>query len=306
MRRAMQYALAAGLLCSTGCELINGATVVESTFSADMPRLAISFDGNIIWVDHAVAEILGGPPLGEERELTAIDASTGAIVFQRQPFSAAFEIRDLVTAYESGQGDAVWVLHDNGFRTRWNASGTFTGAEFPIPSAQFPADSREFCAMARGLDGASYYTTGDKNGAYTKYYLYRHQGGVWSRTQITANDCPDTDFDVALEEVAVKAPYYAQEYEVTWHDPDTLVEQHAIDVPTHDGDFVAFNHNIAVAVGWLWNGDIRLYDDEGVLTHLEDTVRPKGLDLHYGNNMVQLWYSGDGPGETTVGTFVLD
>ncbi|MEM6990688.1 MAG: hypothetical protein AAF721_09330 [Myxococcota bacterium] len=300
MRSSARHALAMTLLALPACELVD-LTLIFGDVDYDPPvqaKLAISEDGDQIWVnrDHPSGEL----------ELVAFANPSGAELDAIGPFLDPFEIRDLAAAHETDSEDAVWTLHENGFRARWNSNGFLTDLDSPEPiETEFPDGDRNWCGLVMGMDGAAYLMAGHQVGIYTHWHLYREKAGVVTRTEgpFASVDCPDIAYDLAVDEVAVAVDGgFIGARDVYWFDPDTMNESHSVEIVVEPRAIAAFNHKVAVGSSAF----IRIWDADGSVTDTEWGVDVADLDVQYGDNMVRLWWSGSGPNNSTVGWFRLD
>lgn len=301
MRRYAPYALAAAMLGLPACELVDLTLILDDTqyIPPVEGKLAISEDGNQIWVnrDHPSGEL----------ELVAFANPGGEELEDIGPFLDPFEITDLAAAHEQGSEDAVWTLHDNGFRARWDADGLLTDLDPPDKiETEFPHGERQWCGLVMGMDGAAYVMAGHEVSVYTHWHLYREKNGIVTRTEgpFASVDCPDIAYDLALDEVAVAVDGgYVGARDVFWFDPNTMDETHSVEIVAKPQAIAAFNHKVAVGS----TSFIRIWNPDGSAADTESGVNVEDLDVQYGDNMVRLWWSGDGPGYTsTVGWYRLE
>lgn len=298
MRPAAVHTLVA-LLAFSACELVDLTIVFddEDYLPPIEGKLAISEDGDQVWVDR-------DHPSGE-LELVAFANPSGDELEAIGPFLDPFEIRDLSAAHEQGSEDAVWALHDNGFRSRWSSSGLLTALSPPTNiEAAFPGDDRDWCGLVMGLDGSAYVMAGHQVGVYTHWHLCREKNGVVTRTEgpFPSVDCPDIAYDLAVDEVAVAVNGGYGSRDVFWFDPDTMDETLAVEIVAEPQAIAAFNHKVAVGT----TSFIRIWGPNGSVTDTEWGINVEDLDAQYGDNMVRLWWSGQGPGISTVGWFRLE
>ena len=167
----------------------------------------------------------------------------------------------------------------------------------------FPGDDRQWCGLAMGLDGAAYVMSGHQVGVYTHWHLYRDKDGVVTRTggPFSSVDCPEIAYDLALDEVAVAVNGGYGSRDVYWFDPDTMDETHSVEIISEPRAIAAFNHKVAVAT----SSPIRVWNADGSLADIQHGFNVADLDVQYGDNMVRLWWSGRGPGISTIGWFRL-
>ncbi len=270
-------------LALAGCELVNETVL----FPVDgiHHELAVSMSGDVAWLAR------------ESGEVVAHEVDTGNVLGQVGPWSGSNNVRHVYKAYDTGFEDDVWVLHSSGWRTRWNPSGSFSAFEAPVPASEFPADSRTYCQLARDLDGASYITTLDRVDDVVTVYLYRHQGGQWSRTVAGAAGCGHMDYDVAMDEVAFLDYVPGEPHPIVhWYDADTLELDHEVALVggSQTNHFVSFNRSTALGTF--------VFDPQGQDVGGATVFGVGGVDVYYGDNKVQLWWQGAVvPGEPVVG-----
>ena len=298
MRPYLRYTLAAVVLAIPACELVDLTLVLDDVqYDAWMSKLAISEDGDQIWADR--------DRLGGGRELVAFANDGGEELATVGPFGTGHDITDLAAAHESGFESDVWVLHESGFRTRWNPDGNLSG--FGMPDAiqdAFPGEDRQWCGLVVGLDGAAYVMSGHQIGIYTHWHLYREKDGVVTRTEGPWGGpyCPEIAYDLPLDEVAVAVDRGYGSRDVFWFDPDTMDQTHTVEIVASPQAIAAFNHKVAVGSSSF----IRIWDADGSVTDTDWSVDVQDLDVQYGDNMVRQWWSGLGPDNHTVGWFRLE
>lgn len=273
--------LAAAALLASGCELTNETIVAEKNDFTKWRHLAVAMFGDVVWVSRTNQN----PYTFEAR-----DPDDGELLATLGGWTGAFALAGLYKAYDNGFEDNVWVLHSNGWRTRWAPDGAITGAETQIPSADFPADSRTVCEMVRDPWGRTYLSSFEQLGGVSTHYVYRHEGGQYTRVATGAIGCMHIDFDIATNEVAVLA--YTNGYldgSVKWYAMQDLSLAFEVDTGAFSlvNDFAAFNHNTA----WC-GGSVYLLDPTAAVTDqaLENCW---AVDVYYGDNNVQLWWSGE-------------
>lgn len=292
MGHAKNCTLAVSALLATvlgGCELTNQTIVVEFE-SQPGAFLATSMDGDVVW---ATQEANGAAP-----SLRAYDAVSGDEILALPGWSADWKVRDLYTAYDTVDNGDVWVMHFNGYRTRWNEGGQLIDLESPISNHDFPVDSRVYCGLARDLSGVSFVSTIDFNGGVSTNYLYRHEAGQWTRVESAHSGCGQIDYDVATDEVAVLDIPGGIAYTVRWFDADSLSLELERDMPngTLVMDFASFNHQTA----WV-GGILRVLDESGNICDEAHVGNARGVDVQYGDNQVRLWFiaADDFPADST-------
>lgn len=180
-----------------------------------------------------------------------------------------------------------------------------TGFEEPIPNLEYPAVWRTYCGLARDLEhGYTFLTTQEYTNAGYSETLWRHFEGTWERTPLSGPSCFEITYDAAADQVVTYDNVFD---DVQWHDPENLSVQHHVELPEKFYDIVAFDHMTAVARP----GRVAHYDANGSLLDTSVDVDPEGLHVHYGDNMVRLFFSGTdapsgGPGAHAVGSWKLE
>ena len=295
MRRFIRCAGLLPLLSLGACDLVDLTTVVEwPTFSPTEAHIAVSFDGDFIWVDQEI-------PNG--RQLLALNPDDGEVVDNIGNLTGDFAILDLAPVYDVGHFDEVWVLHANGFRTRWSVEDNLTAFQFPIPASEFPnIVGGQYCAMATGLDGSQYIIASEIIEGFENFFLFRHKDGVFTKSAepFSTHVCPDVAYDLPLDEVAVLSANFPGVWDGFWFDGQTLDETYTYlydPVANPMRDFAAFNHNVAL----IFPAAIRTFDNMGDPFDTVWDVDAYDLDTQYVDNSIRLWWAGwhDPPGGPT-------
>jgi len=270
--------LAAALLLVGGCDLVDETVVTE--LSGPSSALAVSMDGAVVWTTQGSGDLT----------LVPRDAQTGEVLNQIGPWTESWAIRSLYKSYEDGHEDEVWVMHHNGFRTRWGVDGIATDAEETLPNSQSPWGDRVFCDFARDLDGVTYLLIQEW---YGKIMLVRDDGGDLTWAELSNPDgstsmCGPMDFDLGAQQVAVQGWTSLGWKVLRWFDPDALtVEYEQTSQGFYGNDFRAFGHRtVDSGLG------LRIFDESGQLSADSDFANGYGVDLHFANNVAQVWWSG--------------
>ena len=298
MRRALVLLL---VPLAPSCELVDYVPLVPAdTVDAPAEPLAVTANGDHVWLTDTPLPL----PPSQPKRMVLADAETGAILLTLGPWTADWALIDVATEYEYGSRDDIWVLHGNGWRTRWSPGGAATGFERPIPTDVYPVTWRSYCGMARALDNEyTFVTTLDYSPAGWQAYLWRHHDATWERAPLDSPSCHEITYDLVADEVVT---YDNLSDEVIWWDPENLAEQYQVELPEKYYDIVAFDRMTAVSR----YGRIDHYDASGTLVDTMPDVDPEGLHVHYGNNMLRLFFSGTddltgGPGAHAVGSWEL-
>ncbi len=297
--RPALLALLAPLLIS--CELVDYLPLVPAA-DVDTVRepLALTANGDHLWL----ADMPQPWPPGQDLRLVLADANDGSILLTLGPWTGEWSVVDVATEYETGSHDDIWVLHGNGWRTRWSPEGIMTGYERPVPDDIYPVIWRSYCGLARDIEhGYTFVATHELTTGGYQSVIYRHHEGEWERSPGDLTVCPEITYDLASDELVT---YDNMSDTVAWWDPETLNVEHEFELETKYYDLVAFNRMIALS----HYGRIDHYDENGVVLDTVADVHPEGLHVHYGGNMVRLFFSGSddlqgGPGAFAVGSWEL-
>ena len=263
---------------AAGCELGEEVVLVET----EDPKyeIAVAMFGDVVWTHN------------QDLSISAHDTADGEVLSTfGGEWTDGWDVIDLYKAYDNGFETDVWVLHMNGWRTRWAPDGTFTGFEQPMSDTEFPADSRHYYDVARDPWGVTYLTTRETVGSTSTCYLYKHVDGVYTRVDL-GDGAARLDFDIATLQPAVFFLTYAPNTVSTlWFNKDTLALEYEVDAGDHlfNNDFRAFNHNTA-----LCGSDLVLLDETGAVTDI-DPQSCASVDVYYGDNSVWLWTAGGWP-----------
>lgn len=287
--------------CALGCELVDYVPLVPAA-SVDAPRepLAMTANGDHLWLSDTPLPFPPGQPL----RLVLADADDGTVLSTFGPWTGEWAVVDIATEYELGSRDDIWILHVNGWRTRWSPDLTMTGYERPIPDEDYPVIWRSYCGVARDLlEGYTFVLTTEWSLAGYDSFLWRHHEGTWERAPAESVNCPELTFDLVANEVVT---YDNVIDSVAWWDPSNLSIQHQVELPEKYYDLTAFDRSTALAR----YARIDHYDAAGDLIDTMPDVDPEGLHVHYGDGMLRLFFSGTddlaaGPDAHAVGSWEL-
>lgn len=207
----------AAAFSATGCDLADFETIVEAD-ALSHPKaaaLTLSADASRLWA--ADFETIDGEFTAV---LRAFDAESGEALAERAlevDLGDGWAISGLAPATEAGHEQDVWVLHQNGYQVRWDASlGGWNDWELPPPGIALP------CDIARTPDGVTYIASmnitvpappaepGYVTFAGWSYYLHKRSlNGQWSTVEVITDDgnahCPSVAYDQGLDRIAVLA-----------------------------------------------------------------------------------------------------
>jgi len=291
-------------LLSGGCDFGDYEPLVPSAAVNPITgSVAVTADGEHLWLTDFEDVITS------VERLVITDANDGSVLKTIGPFSTEWGVREITPEYETGAQDDMWVLHHNGWRTRWSPSGAITKFEGPVPNELYPAGYRFYCSFTRDVDhGYTFIAAKEGTGMESNTYLYRYDGVDWDRT-LLGSSCWNLTYDAVTDEVVANYLSVAQ-----WHDPEDLSVQHEVDydIPYGVHDIVAFNRMSAVTEV----DAIELYDESGALIDVVPDINADGLHVHYGSGTMRLFFAGvypyaphpnnPGPDATAVGSFALE
>ncbi|MEM6990174.1 MAG: hypothetical protein AAF721_06745 [Myxococcota bacterium] len=245
-------------LTLAACDLgANNLAVEEADYGTPGSALSSSSNGSVMWmVDYQTTK--------------AFDADGGTPLFAAPQFWQ-WVPRDLAPSHE--HGNAIWVLHTNGWRIEYDIDGTMHSARPAIPNGQFPAEHRAYGNFAAGQDGAQYMTTTEVSATGSKqHYVYRQDPTTMDWTRVVGSNLywASLDYDTVRDWV-VRVDRENLQVVLHYLDPDTLVEIGELAIPGAPGqfnDFAVFGGLSAFTPG---NHRIYLFDEFG---DLEDVSVP--------------------------------
>lgn len=255
--------------------------------------LTVSADSTTLWAVNIV-----DPSTGEGPRLKVFDADNGALIASSW-WGGSWGVRALAPANEPGYEDVAWVLHDNGYRIRWNSTLVgYSEIEVPIPlTGATAADHRGYCDMDHDLGGVQFLTTIDMVGGADIQYLYREPSeAVWERVSVGAagGKCPWVSVDGPADRVAV---IIDDSDLIQLFDADDLTPEGTIDISGVPGDLKDFamigNHAVlAMNNGGGAYDSLVIVDDDGVVLDTTDLAAIAATYIHIGDDEARAFWTG--------------
>lgn len=265
----LKSSLAAGLgVLVVACSFGAYETIVP-TGNLNVARdaaLAVSVDGSTLW---AVDQFASNGSY--QMRLKVFDGDSGAVLGSSW-WSGTWGVRAIAPANEVGHEGVAWVLHENGYRIRWNANlAGYSEIEVPIPTTGPTAtSSRLYCDLDQSADGVQFITTVDVVDGNEDSWLYREPSeGVWERVALpTLNGkCGLVSWDGPADDVFVLDDSLD---EMMRFDADTLADKGTTDLSAIAGgmrDFAVIGAQAVVAVSMGSGPDqLVLVDPDGTVS----------------------------------------
>ncbi len=269
--------------------------------------LSLSVDGTTLWaVDWSNA---AG---GYEPRLKVFDPDTNTMLGSSW-WNGSWGVRAISPANEAGYEGVAWVLHENGYRVRWDADLLgYSEIEAPIPTnGATAADARIYCDMDQDSSGVHFITAIDLSGGSWSSYLYREPfEGVWERIALPtlSGKCGRVSWDGPADEIAV-----LDDAELLRFDADTLAVGSTVDLSAVSGllmDFAVIGGHAVVAAKTPGPAvdSLVVVDDGGVVLDTVDLGSVRATYLHILGDTVRAYWTGadTSPIKYTAGSWTLE
>ncbi|MGH1347677.1 MAG: hypothetical protein ACRBN8_39345 [Nannocystales bacterium] len=307
----LKSGLAAGLgVLVVACSFGAYETIVP-TGKLNVPReaaLAVSVDGSTLWaVDQFSSDGV------YEMRLKVFDGDSGNVLGSSW-WSGTWGVRAIAPANEAGHEGVAWVLHENGYRIRWNANlAGYSEIEVPIPTTgPTAATSRLYCDLDQSADGVQFITTVDLVDGSLDSWLYREPSeGVWERVALpTLNGkCGRVSWDGPADDVFVLDDSLD---EMLRFDADTLADKGTTDLSAIAGglrDFAVVGAQAVVAVSTDSGPDqLVIVDPDGMVSDTASIARVEATYVRIEGETARAYWTGmdSSPVKYTAGFWTLD
>lgn len=290
-------------LLALGCDLAEFEPIVESDALPNPKPAALTLSGDATRVWVADYENVGGTTTAV---LRGFDAMTGETLAERNiagDLGEGWNIVGLAPETEVGHERDVWVLHQNGYQLRWNASlSTWNDWASPAPGTGLP------CDIARSPDGTTYITSmsitvpappaepGYVSFAGWSYYLHeRSASGQWSTVEVVSDTgnahCPSVAYDQGLDRVAVLSHDFGK---IRVYSPDLafISETEFSGLGGHPQDLATINSVFVLALDGA-TSSLTVIGPDGLVMDSVPMDRAKGVYMQVEDgDLFHVWWTG--------------
>lgn len=307
----LKSTLAVGLgVLVVACSFGAYETIVP-TGNLNAPRdaaLAVSVDGSTLW---AVDQFSSSGSY--QMRLKVFDGDSGSVLGSSW-WTGAWAVRAIAPANEVGHEGVAWVLHENGYRIRWDADlAGYSEIEVPIPTTgPTAASNRLYCDLDQSVDGVQFITTIDVVDGNVNSWLYREPTeGVWERVALpTLNGkCGLVSWDGPADDVFVLDDSLD---EMMRFDADTLADKGTTDLSAINGglrDFAVIGAQAVVAVSMASGPDqLVLVDPDGVVSDTAAIASVRATYVRIEGETARAYWTGmdSSPVKYTAGFWTLN